>query len=255
MFHIVYKTTNTKNSKIYIGVHSTDDLDDDYLGSGLLIKRAIRYYGREAFNREVLYCGFDKQAAYDLERELVTEAFTLDPTTYNLAMGGSGHAGITSRSRVIEIYDLDFNFICSKLSYVLAAQHIGAKNPGNVRNACENADKGKGSKVQDFYVCHQGSKPCLKVPQAVDHMKKMHQKAVELNTGKSRPEHSELMKQLNMARRDPTVYKFQHETGVTFEGTKFDLMEAFPDHNISRTDLGVMIRGRYKSHMGWSLDR
>lgn len=256
MFHIVYKTTNTKNNKIYIGVHSTTDLNDGYLGSGLRLKRAIKYHGTSAFKREILFHGFDKQAAYDLERELVTEAFTLDPTTYNLAVGGSGHAGITRRSRVVDIYDLEHNFVCSQNSYTLAAQYIGPPVTNTyIMIACKNAANNKGCKVGNYYVCWHNGTPCYKQEHAPDHMKKMHQKAVELNTGKSRPEHSELMKQLNKARRDQTVYKFKHETGITLEGTKFDLIEAFPDHNISRTEIGVMIRGRYKSHKGWSLDR
>ncbi len=255
MFHIVYKTTNSINGKYYIGVHSTQNLDDGYLGSGYLLKKAIAKYGRDAFTRSVLFHAFSKQDAFKVEREIVTEEFTLSKETYNLAVGGSGHAGITKRSRVIDIYDLELNFVCSKNSYALAREFIGINTNSAVKKACQNADEGKGSKAGNFYVCPHGSKPCLKVAHAKDHMQKMHEKAVKLNTGKSRPEHSELMKQLNESRKIKTVYKFKHTSGVTFEGTKYELIEAFPDHNISRTELGVMIRGRYKSHKGWSLDR
>lgn len=256
MFHIVYKTTNTTNGKYYIGVHSTPNLDDGYLGSGYLLKKAIAKYGRDAFTRSVLFHAFSKQDAFKVEREIVTEEFTLSKETYNLAVGGSGHAGITKRSRVIDIYDLELNFVCSKNSYALAAEFIGDSKSGtHVMRACKNAAIGKGSKVGQFHVCWHGEQPCLKVAHAKDHMQKMHEKAVKLNTGKSRPEHSELMKQLNESRKIKTVYKFKHTSGVTFEGTKYELIEAFPDHNISRTELGVMIRGRYKSHKGWSLDR
>lgn len=39
MIHfMVYKTTNLINKKIYIGVHSTRDINDSYLGSGKLLR-------------------------------------------------------------------------------------------------------------------------------------------------------------------------------------------------------------------------
>ena len=34
-YHFVYQTTNTINNKIYIGIHSTNDINDGYQGSGL----------------------------------------------------------------------------------------------------------------------------------------------------------------------------------------------------------------------------
>ena len=42
MYYTVYKTTNLVNNKIYIGVHTTEDINDDYLGSGSAIIKAIK---------------------------------------------------------------------------------------------------------------------------------------------------------------------------------------------------------------------
>lgn len=56
-YYFIYKTTNLINGKIYVGQHSTNNLDDGYLGSGTMINRAISKYGKENFKREVLeYC-------------------------------------------------------------------------------------------------------------------------------------------------------------------------------------------------------
>lgn len=89
-FHIVYKTINNINKKIYIGIHSTNKIDDGYLGSGWALKKAITKYGREAFSRETLYVFPTRKEAMMKEAELVNEDFIKQSSNYNLVVGGSG---------------------------------------------------------------------------------------------------------------------------------------------------------------------
>jgi hypothetical protein len=124
------------------------------------------------------------------------------------------------------------------------------KYPGTVKEACQYADDGKGSRVKDFYVCHEGSTPHK---QDRERIKLAQAASVAANTGRKRPDHSKLMTQLNEQRKDPTIYQFTHNTGLTFLGTRHQLIETYPDHKISASELGMLIRGQYKSHRGWKL--
>ena len=52
--HYIYLTINTINDMKYIGKHY-GELDDSYLGSGKILKRAIDKYGKENFTKSILY--------------------------------------------------------------------------------------------------------------------------------------------------------------------------------------------------------
>jgi group I intron endonuclease len=89
-FHIIYKITNTLNSKIYIGAHSTNDLNDSYYGSGKYIKSAIKKYGLINFNKEIIHIFNNSKDMYDAEASYVNEEFISDPNNYNIKLGGQG---------------------------------------------------------------------------------------------------------------------------------------------------------------------
>lgn len=90
MFYTVYKVTNLVNGKIYVGLHVTKDLDDDYLGSGKQIQAAVKKYGRNNFKREYIKICETPEEMYNLEAEIVNEDFVKSPATYNMKTGGTG---------------------------------------------------------------------------------------------------------------------------------------------------------------------
>ena len=97
MIYTLYKTTNVKNKKIYVGVHSTEDVffgtdkwKDPYVGSGNLIWKALKKYGRENFIVEILGYFPDSESAYKAEGDLITENWLVlnKKKVYNITLGG-----------------------------------------------------------------------------------------------------------------------------------------------------------------------
>ena len=89
-YYVVYKVTNLTNNKIYIGYQKNGKADDNYRGSGPLVKKAVDKYGIENFSKEILYVFYTEQEAYDKEKEIVNEQFVAREDTYNLTLGGRG---------------------------------------------------------------------------------------------------------------------------------------------------------------------
>lgn len=88
--YIIYKTTNKLNCKIYIGCHKTRNLDDGYIGSGTILKRAIEKYGIENFDKEILFVFDTPEEMFAKEAEIVDKIFVELDTTYNILEGGRG---------------------------------------------------------------------------------------------------------------------------------------------------------------------
>lgn len=88
MRHIIYKITNNINGKYYIGRHSTNNIDDGYLGSGIGIVNAIAKYGKENFTKEIIAEAFSRDALWEIEKEIVNIDVVEDPQSYNMAYGG-----------------------------------------------------------------------------------------------------------------------------------------------------------------------
>lgn len=89
-YYLIYQITNNINGKIYIGKHETNNLDDDYFGSGTYLKRAQKKYGLENFTKTILYYLQNEEEMNLLEKMVVNEAFCKRKDTYNIKIGGNG---------------------------------------------------------------------------------------------------------------------------------------------------------------------
>jgi len=98
----VYKTTNIKNGKYYIGVRCTNYLNDGYIGCGIKSLKdaknktkthngfcfAVVKYGYENFKKNIIRFFNSKEEAYLFESSLVTKKEVCSDDCYNIALGG-----------------------------------------------------------------------------------------------------------------------------------------------------------------------
>lgn len=99
LFYTVYKTTNLINGKIYVGVHGCNDVEDSYLGSGHLILKAIKKYGKHNFKKEILSVFDNIEDAFRRESEIVDLDFVSQAYTYNLMTGGGVGRTVSEETR------------------------------------------------------------------------------------------------------------------------------------------------------------
>ena len=86
MTHYTYMITNNINGKVYVGSHSWsgEGIDKNYYGSGTAIKRAVKKYGKENFQVEVLYYYSTVEECRKDEERILTEYNVKDcPYSYN----------------------------------------------------------------------------------------------------------------------------------------------------------------------------
>jgi group I intron endonuclease len=87
---IIYKTTNILNNKIYIGKDVKNY--NQYIGSGIYLKRAIKKYGKENFVKEIIEDNINDNVLLS-EREIywINHFNSTDKEIgYNLHTGGQG---------------------------------------------------------------------------------------------------------------------------------------------------------------------
>ena len=93
MYGYVYVTTNKINNRMYVGQHKYNkpEIDPKYLGSGILLEKAIDKYGEENFTCKLLTTADSKKELNQKEIEYIKSyKDRYGELCYNLASGGRG---------------------------------------------------------------------------------------------------------------------------------------------------------------------
>ena len=97
---IIYKTTNLLNGKLYIGLSINNR--SRYYGSGILIKLAIKKYGKENFKKEIIEYCTDIDDLNNAEIFWIWKCDSLAPKGYNIAKGGNAPMFGRNHSKAIK---------------------------------------------------------------------------------------------------------------------------------------------------------
>jgi len=103
-YHFIYKTTCLLNDKYYYGMHSTDNLNDGYYGSGRRLKRSLNKHGKENHQVEFLEFLPNRKLLIGREKQIINLNEIAKEDCMNLVIGGSG--GIPLNLNIEEFHRL-----------------------------------------------------------------------------------------------------------------------------------------------------
>lgn len=130
-FHFVYVTTCMVTCNYYIGLHSTDNLLDGYIGSGQRLWHSIKKHGKEFHKCEILEMFNSRKEAVDYEKFIVTwELIQQDKTCMNLAPGGEGGDKISNHPNRNQILaSKNYDWAKTEEHHLKMSEALRAKTP------------------------------------------------------------------------------------------------------------------------------
>ena len=146
-YHYLYKTTNLINNKYYYGIHSTNNLVDGYLGSGIYLRRAIRKYGKDNFKREIIKMFDNREELVQGEINLITEDVLKDKQNMNCQYGGEGFNTIgmvtvkDKDGNTMKVFCNDPRYLTGELKHNITGYVNVMNYDGTVLHICKNDER------------------------------------------------------------------------------------------------------------------
>jgi hypothetical protein len=146
-YHYIYKTTCNVTGKYYIGMHSTSNLEDGYMGSGKILRRSLNKYGIEKHIKEIIEWLPDRASLKDREKEIVNEDLLLDSLCMNLQIGGHGGGVVNT----INVKDIDGNFfrVSKNDTRFISGQLVGVNKGVKIKQKSHKHTKESKEKIRN----------------------------------------------------------------------------------------------------------
>jgi len=146
---IIYEIKNRANNKIYVGQYSKCNTNDEFLksgywGSGQIIKKAIKKYGIESFEKRTLVENISSNIICNKQEKLwILKLKSKTPNGYNLTDGGEGINGyiFSDKSKKIMSEKKKGKHLSPQTEYKKGKEHkyYGKKRPEmSIRMSGEN---------------------------------------------------------------------------------------------------------------------
>jgi hypothetical protein len=148
----IYQITNLINDKIYIGKDEKDQ--PQYFGSGLIIKQAIKKYGKQNFKKEILdYCESPVELC-NKEKFWIRKQESLYPKGYNISLGGNGGnilGNHPNKKEIVEKIRLKNKGQKRSIEFCQNAQRIALNVDPKIRKkGCEKAIKSRVKRIKEI---------------------------------------------------------------------------------------------------------
>lgn len=138
----VYIITNILDGKIYIGKDTLSN--KNYMGSGVLIKRAIKKYGIEYFQKEIIYETDNYEDLSNSEKYWIEFYKSNDRNIgYNISKGGDGGDTMSNNPKLDEIKN--------KISKALKNREFSLEHKEKLSKNHDSTKRKKGKSLEEIY--------------------------------------------------------------------------------------------------------
>jgi hypothetical protein len=145
----VYIITNILDGKIYIGKDTLSN--KNYMGSGVLIKRAIKKYGIEYFKKEIIYETDNYDDLSNSEKYWIEFYKSNDRNIgYNISKGGDGGDTMSNNPKLDEIK--------SKISKSLKNREFSLEHREKLSKNHDSTKRKKGKSFEEIYGTEKSDK-------------------------------------------------------------------------------------------------